>query len=77
MSYAMSIVRRAGLLRWIIAAAAGFGARSGGAATRPQALPELTDAQLADIGVERSSIMPRRPTIFVDGALMRRLMSLR
>jgi hypothetical protein len=77
MSYATSIGRRAGPFGWIIAAVSGFGARAARAAARPPALSDLSDAQLKDIGVERSSIQPPRATIEVDGALMRRLMSLR
>ena len=77
MSYATFVGRRAGLLSWITAAVAGLGVRAKRAAAQPPLLPDLTDAQLEDIGVERSAIAPTRPTIEVDGALMRRLMSLR
>jgi len=39
-------------------------------------LRALPDELLADIGVDRSAIERPRPTMEVDGALMRRLMSL-
>lgn len=77
MSYVTSIGRGAGLIGLIAGAVADVGAKVARSAARPPALPDLTDAQLADIGVERSAIAPPRPAIEVDGAVMRRLMSLR
>ncbi len=53
-------------------AAHAFASRRGSAAE----LRELTNAQLHDIGVDRATIEPSRPTLEVDGAVMRRLMSL-
>ena len=40
-------------------------------------LRSLSDEQLTDIGVDRSTIGPPRPVIEVDAALTRRLMSMR
>lgn len=77
MSYATSVGGRAGPLGWIKEAAAAFGARAARALARRTDVSELTDAQLADIGVERAAIAPPRPTIEVDGRLMRRLLSMR
>lgn len=76
MTYATSVERRAGPLACIMMAIARILAQTARMAARQPAAPELTDAQLKDIGVERSAVSPRRPTFEVDGALMRRLMSL-
>jgi len=37
----------------------------------------LTDAQAADAGIDRSAVLPPRPTIEVETGLMNRLMSMR
>lgn len=40
-------------------------------------LGELSDAQLADVGIDRQAISPSRPTLEVKAGLMSNLMSMR
>jgi uncharacterized protein YjiS (DUF1127 family) len=63
----------------IAAGIASFLARLHALLRRAQATSELrglSDEQLADVGLDRAAIEPRRPAIEVDAALMRRLMSM-
>jgi len=65
-----------GIVAGINRFAAGLGARLRRAHTCTE-LSDLSDHQLADIGVNRSAIEPTRPVIEVDARLMRTLMSMR
>jgi hypothetical protein len=41
------------------------------------ALSEMSDRQLEDMGIDRASLRPHRPTLEIETGLMQRLMSMR